>query len=371
MKPRILFVLHLPPPVHGAAVVGRYIQDSKIINSTFDCRYINLSIAASLEDIQRVGFRKLMNFISLLLTIRKEVKSFKPDLVYVTPNTKDGPFYKDCTVVEWLKLLGCKVVAHFHNKGVSMRQEHWLDDKLYSVFFNHIKVIILADTLYLDIKKYVKRDSVFVCPNGIPNVDYEYRERKNDVPRLLFLSNLIESKGVIVLLDALKQLLDEGYKFECDFVGDETAEIDRCRFEAEVAARHLKDYVTYHGKKYGEEKTEYFFNADIFLFPTFYDKETFGLVNLEAMSYALPVISTDEGGIPDVVRHGVNGLICAKKDATALADCIKKLLDNPDLRVRMGKAGREIFSRYFTLDRFEENMKSILESILLSNGRDE
>ena len=364
MKPRILFVLHLPPPVHGAAVVGKYIHDSKIINSTFNCRYINLSIAASLEDIQRVGIRKLINFISLLLTIRKEVKSFKPDLVYVTPNTKGGPFYKDFTVVEWLKLLGCRVVAHFHNKGVSVRQDRWLDNKLYSIFFNHIKVIILADALYPDIKKYVKRDSVFICPNGIPNVDYEYRERKNDVPRLLFLSNLIESKGVIVLLDALKLLHDKGYKFVCDFVGDETAEIDRYRFEAEVAARHLKDFVTYHGKKYGEEKTKFFLNADVFLFPTFYDKETFGLVNLEAMSYALPIISTDEGGIPDVVRNGINGLICAKKDSMALADCIEKLLDNAFLRVKMGKAGREIFSRQFTLDRFEENMKSILENSL-------
>ena len=55
MKNSILFVLHLPPPVHGAAMVGKYIKDSKLINSEFGCHYINLTIASSLEDIGKVG----------------------------------------------------------------------------------------------------------------------------------------------------------------------------------------------------------------------------------------------------------------------------------------------------------------------------
>lgn len=53
MKPTILFILHLPLPVHGAAMVGKYIHDSKLINSEFDCHYINLITAKSLQDIGR------------------------------------------------------------------------------------------------------------------------------------------------------------------------------------------------------------------------------------------------------------------------------------------------------------------------------
>ena len=55
MKPRILFILHLPPPIHGAAMMGKYIQESELINSSFDCFCINLATAGSLSDIGQSG----------------------------------------------------------------------------------------------------------------------------------------------------------------------------------------------------------------------------------------------------------------------------------------------------------------------------
>ena len=57
MKPKILFIMHMPPPVHGAAMVGQYIHDSKLINREFDCHYINLTTAKNLQDIGKVGMR--------------------------------------------------------------------------------------------------------------------------------------------------------------------------------------------------------------------------------------------------------------------------------------------------------------------------
>lgn len=62
--------------------------------------------------------------------------------------------------------------------------------------------------------------------------------------------------------------------------------------------------------------------------------ECFPLVILEAMEYKLPVISTNEGGIPDIVKDGENGLICEKQNPYSLADCIAKLLDDEELRVK-------------------------------------
>lgn len=92
----------------------------------------------------------------------------KPQLVYVTPNACGGAFYKDFVVVQMLKRLGCQVVVHYHNKGVATRQNRFLDNFLYQRFFKGIKVILLSECLYDDVKKYVKREDVFVCPNGIP-----------------------------------------------------------------------------------------------------------------------------------------------------------------------------------------------------------
>ena len=108
------------------------------------------------------------------------------------------------------------------------------------------------------------------CPNGIPETlnKESTAERNNKVPHLLFLSNLLESKGVMVLLDALKLLSDKGYSFVCDFVGGKTAEIDAARFKREVEQRGLNKLAIYDGKKFGEEKKQYFEQADIFVLPT-------------------------------------------------------------------------------------------------------
>ena len=367
MKPRILFILHLPPPIHGAAMMGKYIQESELINSSFDCFCINLATAGSLSDIGHVSLEKLLKYLLLLRYISHVVKEIRPELVYITPNAGGKAFFKDFIVVQMLKSMGCKIIAHYHNKGVSAYQSKWIYNFLYKRFFSNLKVILLAENLYKDIAKYVKREDVYICPNGIPSSCKEEMEarRNNVIPHLLFLSNLLISKGVIVLLDALKILKEKEYTFVCQFIGGETAEINAVQFFEEVNKRELSYLVNYVGRKVREEKEAFFRQADIFVFPTYY--ETFGLVNLEAMEYKLPVISTNEGGIPDIVKDGENGLICEKQNPVSLADCIAKLLDDEELRVKMGSAGHEKFCREFTLDKFENRMRDILNQNLFSS----
>lgn len=169
MKPKILFIMHMPPPVHGAAMVGQYIHDSELINQEFECHYINLTTAKDLQDIGKMGARKMLSFWHLLRKIRKCTREVKPKLVYVTPNACGAAFYKDFVVVQMVKMMGCKVVVHYHNKGVATRQDRKLDNWLYRRFFRGIKVILLSENLYADIQKYVDKKDVFVCPNGIPN----------------------------------------------------------------------------------------------------------------------------------------------------------------------------------------------------------
>ena len=149
-------------------MVGKYIHDSEWINSEYDCHYVNLATAAGLEDIGKFKIKKLVSFYRLLRQIRRSVKDLKPQLVYVTPNAQGGPFYRDFVVVMMLKKMGCNVVAHYHNKGVASRQDKWLDNLLYRRFFKDVKVILLGEALYQDVKKYVRREDVYICPNGIP-----------------------------------------------------------------------------------------------------------------------------------------------------------------------------------------------------------
>lgn len=368
MKQKILFIMHMPPPVHGAAMVGQYIHDSKLINEKFEGHYINLTTAKNLQDIGKVGFRKFVDFVKLLRRIRKSLKTINPELVYVTPNACGGAFYKDYIVVQMIKRMGYQVVVHYHNKGVSTRQNRFLDNILYQRFFKGIKVILLSECLYSDVMKYVKREDVFVCGNGIPDItnhstcsDVAASDHiDGKVPHVLFLSNLLISKGVVVLLDSLKVLKEKGCRFVCDFVGGETVEMDAAMFQAEVAKRELEGMVVYHGRKYGNDKEAFLNAADMFVFPTFYPNECFPLVLLEAMQHHLPCVSTTEGGIPGIIDDGKTGFLVPKHDAETLAEKIQTLLSDATLRQRMGEAGREKFEKEFTLEVFEKRMAEIL-----------
>ena len=185
-------------------------------------------------------------------------------------------------------------------------------------------------------------------------------------PRLLFLSNLIESKGIYVLLEACRMLKEEGVAFHCDYVGGESKLISGEAFRSAIAERGLTDCVTYHGPQYGAAKDRFFREADIFVFPTFYDNECFPLVLVEAMQYGLPVISTMEGGIPDIVTDGVNGFVCPQRDVQALAEALRKLIAEPQMRVAMGQRGYELYRERMTLEVFEMRFTQALRSILNS-----
>ena len=364
-KPHILFILHLPPPVHGAAEMGKYIHDSRLVNNSFVCRYINLAMARNIDDVGAFKFHKINTFLLLLRNIRKEVIVFHPDLVYITPNSKGGAFYKELVIVEMLKRMGCKVVAHFHNKGVSEWQHRWYNDMLYKAYFNNMKVILLAKALYSDISKYADWKDIYLCPNGIPDVcqGHVFVKHKNDIPHILFLSNLLESKGILVLLDALQILKNRGIAFVCDVVGGESAEINAERLSKEVTNRSLDDLVVYHGSKYGDEKESFFRKTDIFAFPTY--RECFPLVLLEAMQQGVPCVSTNEGGIPDIIDDGMTGYIVPKRQPEPLANKLEQLLADKALRKQMGIAGRKKYEKEFTLSIFENRIVDILNDICI------
>lgn len=362
MKKRVLFILHLPPPVHGAAMVGQFIRESKTINERYDCRYINYTTASSLQDIGGRGFVKLKRIFKIYGEVIETIETFKPDLVYITPNSKGGAFYfKDVPIVTYIKLRGIKILAHYHNKGVALYQRRIIDNYLYKHFFYRIKVILLAEELYPDIKKYVNREDVCICPNGIPvtNSITSSKNANRDVS-ILFLSNLLINKGVLTLLDALKLLNDSGKHFVCNFVGGETAEMDAKCFAEEVRKRGLDNRVCYKGRLFGEAKEAIFIASDIFVLPSF--DEAFPLVNLEAMSYGLPVISTNVGGIPSEIVNGVNGLLCEPRDVEGLFNCIAKLIDDGVLRNVFGKNGFKRYSSNFTICSFIDRFVEIIDN---------
>ena len=396
---KILHILHVPPPVHGSSLVGQSIKNSKVINDTFICKYINLSTSRTVDEIGKNPLSKIGRYFSILSQIFWQLIVFRPKVCYITISVGDNGFYKDVFVTILAGLFGAKKVYHLHNKGVKNRQDNWINDKLYRLVFHKAEVILLSEYLYSDIEKYVPKNRVHYCANGIkeevvnskqqavsseekvgsselvvgseenieetqtPSINYRLQTIDYKLPTILFLSNLIVSKGVYVLLEACKLLQEKEIPFHCTLVGGE-GDISTTELNQKIKELGLSNEVNYAGRQYGKDKEAYLNRADIFTLPTFYPNECMPLVLIEAMQQSLAIVSTTEGAIPGMVLDGENGFLVAPKDAKALAEKLELLIGQPELRKKMGIEGRKKYEQEYTLKKFETRFCEILNSTM-------
>ena len=360
-RPKILFVMPLPPPVHGAAVVGGMISGSEEIDSRFRCDYVNSSTSASLKDVGKVGVWKLFSAVSLYVKVLRKLIGTRYDICCLALTCHGVGFLKDAPVALLCKAFGHEVVIHQHNKGMSADLDRWPYRFLLRMVYRDSGVILLSERLYPDIEKVVSHDQVMICPNGIGS-PLQTVHRDHDVPCILFLSNLIVSKGIIVLLDACRRLRCRGVEFRCVFAGAASRDMSEDAFRTQVHEHGLDEVVTYAGPLYGEAKHEALDKADIFAFPSL--NEAFGLVLLEAMQHGLPAVSTYEGGIPDIVIDGETGYLVPKNDPEALAERLQCLIERPEMRQEMGRAGRKLYEERFTREKFIGRFIGCIQSAL-------
>ena len=367
MKQKILFILHLPPPIHGAAMLGQFIVDSKVINSNYETKYINLGTTKTFKERKRVTFSKISHFFKLISNSFFTNISYKPDLVYVSLTSNGMGFYKDALLVFMLKLQGSKLIYHFHNKGIKNHQHKFLNNLLYKMVLKNVDIVLGSKWIYPDIQKYVSEDKVQYCHNGIPKVEYCVKNRKikpqETSTEILFLSNLIESKGVFTLLKACQHLNERKLNFRCTYVGSE-GDISATQLNEKIEELGLAEKVHYAGKKYGLEKHEAFEKVHVFAFPTHYPNECFPLVLLEAMQYSLPVISAPEGGVPDIIDDNHTGFIVQQKDTKSLANKLEILINNPSLQIEMGKTGFKKYQEEFTVEMYGKRLNNIFKNVL-------
>jgi L-malate glycosyltransferase len=367
LKSKILFILHLPPPIHGAAMVGQSIRQSRIINDTFECHFIKLSTSKKINESGKGSFRKLPQILKLYIKIFSALIKNRYDLCYFNITSKGLGFYKDFVIVILLKIFGCKIVYHYHNKGISERQNNWFLNFMKRIQFKNANVILISSLLYYDVAKFFHEEKIHYCANGIPeisgiNLDVINSNRAaKEIPDILYFSNMMVEKGVFTLLEACKMLYSRGISFNMIFIGD-WVDIKESEFNDYIKLNNLQDNIFYGGKKYGEEKYAYFENSDIFVLPTHND--VFPLSILEAMQFGLPIISSKEGGIPDMVFENENGYLVNKKNVIELADKIQYLIQNPDARIRMGVASRKKFQEQFKINVFENNLIRYLKAII-------
>ena len=115
------------------------------------------------------------------------------------------------------------------------------------------------------------------------------------------------------------------------------------------------------------EPGHYYALMDIFALTS--EREAFGLVNAEAMRCGLPVVATNVGGIPDVVTHNQTGILVPPRDIPAITNALQTLIDNPDLRHRMGAAGKQRADTHFSAERYVNDVHQLYQHLLANPRR--
>ena len=247
---------------------------------------------------------------------------------------------------DWVESFGGfirRVGVAFHNK--------YLVDKVLS----YADVIISPSEYYINESRFLGkyRDKIVVIPNGvnieefdIPYSKEECRKRLRlplDKKILLFFGYLSPYKGPDVLIKAMSKIIKHVPDVELVFVGKGVM-----REELELLSKDLgiEKNVRFAGFVEDGLKPLYYKAADVFCLPAMMGTECYPLTILEAMTCAVPIVASKIGGIPDAVKDGENGLLVPPKDSDALADAIIYLLENEDVREKMGKKERKKVENY-------------------------
>lgn len=355
----ILLFIKTPPPTTGATLMNKRVLDSAMIRKNFNIRAIEISYMNNIDEMGKWKLSKIYVFLKVLYNLLHELAYHRPKFVYFQISPSGVAFLRDFIFMSFMKLFRVRILYHMHGKGIIDKSR--FVKIFYKYCFNNESMIHLSSLLTYDIQD-VYRGKVFIVPNGIPeSIVQEDKGSSTRVPIVLYLSNLVLSKGILDYIAALEILVNKKLEFKGIIVGAE-ADVSREALQLELKKSGLEGIVEYLGPRYDKEKAEIMHDSDIFIFPTKW--ECFPTVILEAMQFGLPVISTREAAIPEIIDDGITGFLVEKNSPKQIAEKLEILINNPVLRESIGNAGRKKYKEKYTLQRFEENMLTVFKSII-------
>lgn len=368
-KIKLLIAGPLPPPYHGVIMVFKNLLESDFIKK-FKVTFVDTSDHRSIKNIGHfefknifLGFKHSIKFLFYLV--------FKnPDIVYIANSETFWGFFRDLLFLIPSVFLKKKIILHSHGA-------HFFDfyNNELSEFYKRVTrwilkrvagVIVLCPKLKFNYNWIVAEERIFVVGNGI----HDFNQRNNiktliktDEIKILYLSNLRKEKGCIDILKSAKYVREKYHNVKFVFVGEWFREEDKREAENIIKEDNLENIIDFKGRLFGDEKEKCYFLSDIFVFPTYYNIESWGLVINEAMAASLPVITTNKACIPEIVQNGVTGFIVPPKQPKILSDYILKLIYDNELRINMGKAGRDRFKKNYSFEKFIDKLESTIIQI--------
>jgi glycosyltransferase involved in cell wall biosynthesis len=217
---------------------------------------------------------------------------------------------------------------------------------------------VMGSSLRNQFDGVLPRERIAVVRNGTPDIYRDGCERDSET--VLFLSSLRPRKGIVESLEAALRVLERRPTARFLFVG---AWVDR-RLERELRerARPAGEHIRFLPPAVDDEKHSLLLSSSLLLFPPV-EPEGHPRVVLEAIAAGLPVVTTDRGAIAETVTDGESGFVLDEPAPDQLADRMLQLLEDRELRERMGKAARTRYLAKFTEEEADRQLADWLDEI--------
>ena len=245
---------------------------------------------------------------------------------------------------------------------------------LQETFNNYIKNIICkmgfrkSSEVYLTVSsntaklaKELGTNEVKILPNGVDIIKFSFNSQNRENKLILFVGRFERRKGIHVLLNSLSFLKTP---VTLVIIGPHSNDEYSKEVISQIKAENKKGKhnITYLGFVNLDDLVKWLQKASIFVCPSL--SESFGIVNVEAMSCGTPVIASDIEGIRDIIESGKNGILAPPNDPIKLAEAIQYLLENEDIRIKFGKEGRKKVERKFSWDVIAKRLCKIYKELI-------
>ncbi|MBY6037099.1 glycosyltransferase family 4 protein [Fictibacillus nanhaiensis] len=353
MKKKVMVIGSSLEDKGGIVTVMKNINHSFIADK-YEMRHVETYITGS--TLKRL-FYFLKGFIHFLFGLI----TFQPDIIHIHMSYKGSFYRKSLFVLLGKVVFGIPTVVHVH--GSSFKDFYSslsTGRKKYCHFIlNKIdRLIVLSEEWKKYFANIVDSERILVLYNGVHTVQHLTDDRNNDPFIVLFLGRLGKRKGTYDLLDAIKILKEKEVPFKFWLAGD--GEIDEIKDI--VKKEKLEGYVEILGWINGSQKTDLLQKSDVLVLPSY--NEGLPMAILEAMDYGMAVISTPVGGIPEVIKEGVNGYLVDPGDVKGLAEKFVTLANNPSLLRSMGEINQLKVKEEFDLTIILKDLDLLYEELI-------
>ncbi len=236
------------------------------------------------------------------------------------------------------------------------------------------KIVAVSEDVKEDIIRYDRIDpsKIEVIPNGIDVERFNPEKNTTDIRKefsleeddivIGFIGRIVPAKGLEYLLDALPYLKGEFKSIKLLIVGEGSL-VEELKERAKK--NNIFDNILFTGKR--RDIPEILASINIFVMPSIAE----GLPNalLEAMAMGKPIVTTEVGGIPEIVKNGFNGLLVPPRDTVSLSKAIKELISNDRLAAKLGQAARDLVHDNLSIKAIAQKWQSLYLSILKEKAR--